>query len=91
MEWPRDVSTRYAEGFFLRLVLSVIVAAGLCHAQTTDSIVLRGHRQEVRIYGVRGSGEPGDSCRAATADGYISVRMSPRFWLPKDFSSLALM
>jgi len=40
-------------------VLCALFALGtVLHAQSKDRILLRGHPQEVRIYGVRGSGDP---------------------------------
>ena len=45
-------------GLCVRVVLAALAITGLCFAQTTESILLRGHRQELRLYGVRGSGQP---------------------------------
>jgi len=45
-------------GFCLRAVVAVIVTAGVFQAQATDTVLLRGRRQLLSVYGVRGSGEP---------------------------------
>ncbi len=42
-----------------RCVLVLFLAfAGVAHAETTDAIVLRGHRQTLHLYGTRGVGDP---------------------------------
>lgn len=48
----------YSRGFCFRVLLAVIVTAGVLQAQATDTILLRGRQQLLRVYGVRGSGDP---------------------------------
>ena len=40
------------------LILAAVLSGGRVLAQTTDTVVLRGHPQLVRLYGERGSGDP---------------------------------
>jgi alpha-beta hydrolase superfamily lysophospholipase len=44
--------------FIAALLLMVFAWTGSLHAQSRDTVVLRGHPQEIRVYGVRGSGNP---------------------------------
>jgi alpha-beta hydrolase superfamily lysophospholipase len=44
-------------GFCLRTVFAIVITAVTLQAQTSDSVAFRGHRQTLRTYGVRGSGE----------------------------------
>lgn len=40
------------------LTVAVLGAGTRAGAQTTDTVVIRGHRQSVRVYGSRGNGDP---------------------------------
>jgi hypothetical protein len=40
------------------LLLAVFGLAAILHAQSKDTILLRGHQQQLRIYGTRGIGDP---------------------------------
>jgi fermentation-respiration switch protein FrsA (DUF1100 family) len=40
------------------LIGALLCAAGLTFAQTTDTLVIRGHEQILHLYGSRGSGDP---------------------------------
>jgi fermentation-respiration switch protein FrsA (DUF1100 family) len=42
----------------LTVMILLFVSATVLHAQSKDRILLRGHPQELRIYGVRGAGDP---------------------------------
>jgi hypothetical protein len=40
------------------LVFAVFGLAALLYAQSTNTILLRGHQQQLKIYGTRGTGDP---------------------------------
>ena len=75
------VSRIYPGRFFFWLLLALVTATGVSHAgQSTETIFIRGHRQVLRTYGVRGSGQPvivssGDGADAAAlvAGGYRRI------------------
>ena len=57
-QWIGRSRDRHTRIWAAWAALMLIGVAGSLHAQTTDALVLRGHRQTLRLYGRRGAGTP---------------------------------